>query len=240
MEEFKLSRPIKHLAIIMDGNGRWAKKRNLPRTLGHKKACETLIEVIRETCKLDIYCLSIYAFSTENWNRPKDEIDHLFKYLDIFFKTNIKEMMDLGIKIRIMGDYTKLPKHTVKTIEKSLEDTKNNTKHVLNIALNYGSRPEIIRATKLIMEDYKNNKISLDDINEETYKNYLYTKDLPEIDLLIRTSGEQRLSNFMLYQLSYSEFIFTPTYFPDFHKEELIDCLKIFEKRDRRFGTIKE
>jgi undecaprenyl diphosphate synthase len=240
MEQFKLSKPLNHLAVIMDGNGRWAKQRNLPRTMGHKEACKTLEELVNVCLELNIKCLSVYAFSTENWNRPKQEISLLFKYLNDFFKKDINSMHKKGIRIQTMGDITKLPPKTYKTIVDAIELTKDNDKFIFNIGLNYGSRPEIVRATKAIAEDYKNNKISLEEIDEKLFASYLYTSNLPEVDLLIRTSGEERLSNFMLYQLSYSEFVFTKTYFPDFHKEQLIDCLKIYESRNRRFGAIKE
>lgn len=238
-EEFKLTKKLDHLALIMDGNGRWATKRGLPRTAGHKEACKTLMEVVRNVISFKIYCLTIYAFSTENWNRPKDEIDHLFSYLNTFFKKNIDEMMALDVKIRTMGDLSRLPLKTQKTIEKAKEMTKNNKSYILNICLNYGSHEEILRATKNIALDYKNNKLDINKLDSNLFESYLYTNGLPPVDLMIRTSGEERLSNFMLYQLSYSEFVFTPTYFPDFHKTELIECLKEYESRNRRFGGLK-
>lgn len=238
-EEFKLTKKLDHLALIMDGNGRWATKRGLPRTAGHKEACKTLMEVVRNVISFKIYCLTIYAFSTENWNRPKDEIDHLFTYLNTFFKKNIDEMMALDVKIRTMGDLSRLPLKTQKTIEKAKEMTKNNKSYILNICLNYGSHEEILRATKNIALDYKNNKLDINKLDSNLFESYLYTNGLPPVDLMIRTSGEERLSNFMLYQLSYSEFVFTPTYFPDFHKAELIECLKEYESRNRRFGGLK-
>lgn len=238
-EEFKLTKKLDHLALIMDGNGRWATKRGLPRTAGHKEACKTLMEVVRNVISFKIYCLTIYAFSTENWNRPKDEIDHLFSYLNTFFKKNIDEMMALDVKIRTMGDLSRLPLKTQKTIEKAKEMTKNNKSYILNICLNYGGHEEILRATKNIALDYKNNKLDINKLDSNLFESYLYTNGLPPVDLMIRTSGEERLSNFMLYQLSYSEFVFTPTYFPDFHKAELIECLKEYEARNRRFGGLK-
>ncbi len=239
-QEFKLTKQLNHIAFIMDGNGRWAKKRLLPRTAGHKEGCKRIIEILRACQKLGIKAVSLYAFSTENWNRPQKEIDLLFKYLKEFFDNYIDEFLDKNIKIMVSGDPNKLPAETKDIVLKAVELTKNNDAFTFNICLNYGSRQEIVRATKAIAEDYKNDIISLDEINIDTFKNYLYTNGLPEIDLLIRTSGEERLSNFLLYQLAYSEFIFTKTYWPDFKEKDLIECLKQFEQRDRRFGKIIE
>ena len=240
MNEFKLTKKINHIAFIMDGNGRWAKKRLLPRTAGHKEGCKRIIEIIRLCIKYGIKVSSLYAFSTENWNRPKDEIDFLFNYLKVFFEDYIDEFIEKGVQVRVSGDITKLPIETQNIINKCVDLTKNLNVHIFNICLNYGSRPEILRATKLIAEDVKKGIINTNNIDDNLFKKYLYTKDLPEIDLLIRTSGEQRLSNFLLYQLAYSEFIFTPTYWPDFKEKEFIDCLKEYESRDRRFGKIEE
>lgn len=239
-QEFKLTKQLNHIAFIMDGNGRWAKKRLLPRTAGHKEGCKRIIEILRACQKLGIKAVSLYAFSTENWNRPQKEIDLLFKYLKEFFDNYIDEFLNKNIKIMVSGDPNKLPAETKDIVLKAVELTKNNDAFTFNICLNYGSRQEIVRATKAIAEDYKNDIISLDEINIDTFKNYLYTNGLPEIDLLIRTSGEERLSNFLLYQLAYSEFIFTKTYWPDFKEKDLIECLKQFEQRDRRFGKIIE
>ena len=240
MNEFKLNKPINHIAFIMDGNGRWAKKRFLPRTAGHKEGCKRIIEVIRSCIKFNIKVSSLYAFSTENWNRPKDEIDFLFKYLKVFFEDYIDEFIQNGVQVRVSGDISKLPIETQEIIKKCIQLTKDNDIHIFNICLNYGSRPEIINATKNISKDVKEGILNIEDIDDNLFKKYLYTHDLPEIDLLIRTSGEKRLSNFLLYQLAYSEFIFTPTYWPDFKENEFIECLKEYESRDRRFGKIEE
>jgi len=237
--DYKLTKKLDHLALIMDGNGRWATKRGLPRTAGHKEACKTLMEVVRSVYSFKIKCLSIYAFSTENWNRPKTEITKLFQYLNIFFKKNIDEMMEKDIKIRTMGDLTRLPLKTQNTINKAIKMTENNKTFIFNICLNYGSHEEILRATKIIAVLYKEDKLDLNSLNEINFNDYLYSKDLPPVDLMIRTSGEERLSNFMLYQVSYSEFVFTQTYFPDFHKDELVKCLQEYETRNRRFGSLK-
>ena len=238
-EEFKLKKPINHIAFIMDGNGRWAKKRLLPRTAGHKEGCKRIVEVIRFCKKLGVKCVTLYAFSTENWNRPKSEIDFLFRYLKEFFDDYIQEFIDTKVRVRTMGDLSRLPEDTVKTIERAKELTKDCDQLVFNICLNYGSQQEIVKAAKEIAQDYKDGKLNLDDLNPETFNSYLYSKDLPKVDLMIRTSGEVRVSNYCLYQLSYAEMIFTKTYWPDFSKKELIKCLEEYQSRDRRFGSIK-
>ena len=231
-ESFKLSTPINHIAFIMDGNGRWAKKRLLPRHLGHKEGCLRIIEILRACKEFGVKAMSLYAFSTENWKRPKDEIDHLFDYLDEFFKREIDNLMKDDVQVRTMGDLTRLPAHTQNTIKEAKERTKNNKTVILNICLNYGGRDEIVRAINKAINE--NNG----EITEEKFATYLDSTGLPEVDLLIRTSGEQRLSNYMLWQMAYAEFIFTPTYWPDFKREHLIECLKEFESRNRRFGGL--
>jgi len=229
-----------HVAFIMDGNGRWAKARHLPRHLGHKAGCERVTDVYEACLENNIKVTSLYAFSTENWNRPQDEITHLFQYLDIFFKKEIKRMMKDGTRIICSGDLSKLPEKTRNTVLDAIERTKNNSNFVFNICLNYGGKAEIVRASKLFAEDVKNGKANIEDLTEDIFENYLYTKGLPPIDLLIRTSGEQRTSNFMPWQLAYSEFIFTPVAWPDFTKEEFKKCIDEFHNRNRRFGEIKE
>ena len=232
------NKQINHVALIMDGNGRWAKQRGLPRTKGHEEGCKRIIEIFDAVKANHIYAMTLYAFSTENWNRPKSEITLLFKYLDKFFKDNIDTFMKDGIRVQVMGDITRLPKHTQDTVVKAIEQTKNNDNYVFNIALNYGSRQELVKATKEIAKEVKEGRLDIDSINEDTISDHLYTKNLPPVDLMIRTSGEQRLSNYLLYQLAYSEFIFTPTYWPDFTKEKFEECIKEFSKRDRRYGKI--
>lgn len=229
-----------HIAFIMDGNGRWAKKRGLPRHLGHKAGCERINDIYDECYKLGVKVLSLYAFSTENWNRPKAEISHLFTYLDIFFKKEINLMIKDGTRIIVSGDISKLPSKTQKTIVDALEKTKDLKNFTFNICLNYGGKAELIRAAKLLAKDALEKKINLDDINEESFANYLYTAGLPDVDLLIRTSGEVRTSNFLPWQLCYAEFIFTPVHWPDFDVNELHKCLEEFKNRNRRFGEIKE
>ena len=231
---------INHVALIMDGNGRWAKKRGLPRTAGHEEGCKRIIEIFDAVKANHIYSMTLYAFSTENWNRPKSEITLLFRYLDKFFKDNIADLMRDGVRVQVMGDITRLPKHSQKTVLEALNRTKDNNNYVFNIAINYGSRQELVKATKEIATLVKENKLDVNDINEQTISDHLYTNNLPPIDLMIRTSGEQRLSNYLLYQLAYSEFIFTPTYWPDFTKDKFEECLKEYAARDRRYGKIVE
>ena len=231
---------VNHVALIMDGNGRWAKKRGLPRTKGHEEGCKRIIEIFDAFKENHIKVMTLYAFSTENWNRPKTEITLLFKYLDKFFDDNIDTFLKDGVRVQVMGDISRLPKHSQKIVLKAIDLTKNNDNYVFNIALNYGSRQELVKATKEIAQDVKDGKLNINDINEDTISNHLYTKNLPPVDLMIRTSGEQRLSNYLLYQLAYSEFIFTPTYWPDFHKKDFEECLKLYQTRDRRYGKIEE
>ena len=235
-----MEKELKHIAFIMDGNGRWAKKRGLPRHLGHKRGCEVCTDIYEGCLENHIQVMSLYAFSTENWNRPKDEIDHLFNYLEIFFKKEIKRFMRDGSRVMVSGDLSRIPEKTRNVIYDSMERTKDNKNFVFNICLNYGGKSEIVRATKLIAEDIKNGVISIDDVNEKSFENYLYTKDLPPVDLLIRTSGEMRTSNFLLWQLAYAEFIFTKTCWPDFNKKELNECINEFKTRDRRYGGIED
>ena len=239
-EKVELLNKINHVAFIMDGNGRWAKARNLPRHLGHKEGCERIIDMFNLCKEYGIKVCSFYAFSTENWNRPKAEINHLFNYLEAFFKREIDGLVKDGVRVVISGDMSRLPVKTQKTCEDAIERTKDNDTYVMNICLNYGSRNEIVEATKHIVEDVQNGKIEKDMISEALFSDYLYTKGLPDVDLMIRTSGEERLSNYLLYQLAYAEFIFTPIYWPDFHKKDFEECLKEYQTRDRRYGKIKE
>lgn len=227
-----------HIAFIMDGNGRWAKRRNLPRHLGHKEGCLRVIEIYEGCRENGIKAMSLYAFSTENWSRPKSEINHLFTYLEQFFKREIDRLDKEGARIIISGDLSKIRERTRKVINDAVLRTKNNDEFYLNICLNYGSRDEIIRATKNFCLDVLNNKYRVEDLSEQLFSSYLYTAILPPIDLLIRTSGEQRLSNYLLYQLAYSEFIFTPVAWPDFNKNELKKCLEEYKNRDRRYGGL--
>ena len=227
---------IKHIAFIMDGNGRWANERNLPRHLGHKEGVANVEKIIDECYDLSIFAVSFYCFSTENWNRPKREINHLFTYLNEFFKKNIKKMIKKSIKMHVSGDISKLPIKTQAVINECLELTKDCNKMVVNFCLNYGGRDEIIRAIKKINDQ----NFDINNLNEENFKCFLDTKDLPDVDLLIRTSGEERISNFLLYELAYAEFIFNKKYWPDYSKDDLVQDLQLFKKRNRRFGGLKD
>ncbi|BFK81590.1 isoprenyl transferase [Clostridium baratii] len=229
----------KHIAIIMDGNGRWAKKRKLPRTMGHKAGVETIRRVLKEADKLGVKYMTLYAFSTENWKRPKEEVNALMKLLIQYLRQEINELHKNGVKINVLGDITKLPKECQEEIEKSVYKTKNNKGITMNIALNYGGRDEILRAVKSISEEVLKGNISIEDINDEVMENYLYTKGVPDPDIIIRPSGEQRLSNFLLWQCAYSEFWYSDICWPDFKEEDLHRAIYDFQRRDRRFGGVK-
>jgi len=230
----------KHIAIIMDGNGRWAKAKNLPRALGHKAGVETIRRIIREGDRLGVKYMTLYAFSTENWKRPKDEVSTLMKLLVQYLKEEISELHDKGVVINVLGDSSRLPKDCIDEIQKAKEITKNNTGIIMNVALNYGGRDEIIRATRAIAEMVALGKIKPSDIDNEIFENHLYTKGMPDPDIIIRPSGEQRLSNFLLWQCAYSEFWYSNINWPDFTEEDLRRAIYDFQNRDRRFGAIKD
>jgi len=236
--EIELNKPIQHIAFIMDGNGRWANARGLPRHLGHKEACNRIIEVFDHCKDYNIKVMSFYAFSTENWKRPAAEIKHLFQYLEIFFKKQINKLIKDGVRVLISGDMSKLPEKTQKTCLRSMELTKDNDKFVFNICLNYGGKEEITRAAKLIAEEVKAGTLDVEDIDETCFENHLYTKGLPNVDLLVRTSGEERTSNFLPWQLAYAEFVFTKVHWPDFKRGPFVDCLIEYNNRNRRFGGL--
>ncbi len=219
----------------MDGNGRWAKALNKERSYGHKKGAENMQKLAIKASKLEIEVLTLYAFSTENWKRSKKEVDYLMKLPGLFFDAYMKEIQAHNIKVQFIGFIDKLPKSTQKVVNKAIEDTKNNTGMILNLAVNYGSRQEIVAAIKTYSNEVLNNK-RLNDLDVEQFNDYLMTSDLPEIDLLIRTSGEYRLSNFLLWQVSYSELYFTEIPFPDFNGDELEKAINEFNNRNRRFG----
>ena len=228
----------KHVACIMDGNGRWAKKRGLPRSAGHRQGVEVVKNIVRMSSDLGIKALTLYAFSTENWKRPKSEVSVLMDLLVEYLRNEINELHKNNVKLNILGDASRLPKKVIDEIEVSKEKTKNNTGMILNIALNYGSRAEIIRAVKAIASNVQSGNILIDDISEDMISSHLDTHGQPEPDLLIRTSGEQRLSNFLLYQLAYSEMIFLDCYWPDFSNAEYQKALNLYLKRQRRFGGV--
>lgn len=226
-----------HLAVIMDGNRRWAKQRNLPARDGHKEGALRVTDLVRNSVDLGIKYLSIYAFSTENWRRDKKEVDYLMNLLVEFVVKELDYLNKNNVKITLMGNIDDLPEKTKKEVIRSIELTKNNNKLHLNIALSYGSRNEMINAIKKVIIDYENNNINIDDITEESFKKYLFTHDMPDPDLLIRTSGEIRLSNFLLYQLAYAELYFTDVLWPDFKKEQLLEAIESFQNRKRRYGN---
>lgn len=237
--DIELSNIPTHIAIIMDGNGRWAKNRFLPRAAGHKAGVETIREIVKECSRLGVRYLTLYAFSTENWKRPKLEVDTLMNLLSTYLKNEISELHKNNVKLTAIGDTTALPSTCKRELKSAMELTKNNTGVNLNLALNYGSRSDMQNAIIDIVKDCKSGKIDIEDIDEDAIKNYLSTKSIPDPDLMIRTSGEQRLSNFLLWELAYSEFYFTDVHWPDFNKFELQKAIYVYQNRDRRFGGLK-
>ena len=229
----------RHVAIILDGNGRWAKAKGMPRTYGHIKGCENLEKICSIAKELGVKYLTVYAFSTENWNRPQDEVDALMKLLRNYLKDCIKRANNNNMRVRVIGEKSRLSDDIRSKIEELEECSKNNTGLNFTIALNYGSRDEIVRAVREISKDVKDGKISESDINDKMISDYLDTRGIPDPDLLIRTSGEERLSNFLLWQLAYTEFYFTDVLWPDFNKKELIKAVEKYNERDRRFGKVK-
>ncbi|MGI6699959.1 MAG: isoprenyl transferase [Christensenellales bacterium] len=230
---------LKHVAIIMDGNGRWAKINRIKTALGHRRGVEALRDIIRYSSDEGIFALSIYAFSTENWKRSKEEIESLMQLIVDFFRSEIDELDEKNVNIRILGDINGLPEKQRTVVLKAQERTSNNTGLRLNIALNYGARAEIVHAAKQLAQKAFQGDLSVEEITEETFENHLYTVGLPPVDLLIRTSGEQRLSNFLLYQLAYAEMIFPEVLWPDYTVEMYQTHLKEFANRERRFGGRK-
>lgn len=235
MSELKIPQ---HVAIILDGNGRWAKKRMLPRNMGHVQGAKTVEQIIEDAHDLGIKYLTVYAFSTENWKRPKDEVDALMKLLKDYLKNCIKRANKNNMRVRVIGDKTGLEPSIQEKIQELEEISSQNTGINFTIAINYGSRDEMIRAMRKLMTDCKNGDILPDEISEDVFAHYLDTSDLPDPDLLIRTSGEVRLSNYLLWQLAYTEFYFTDVLWPDFNKEELVKAIEYYNGRDRRFGAV--
>lgn len=228
----------KHIAIIMDGNGRWAKKRGLPRIAGHREGMNVITKIVRKSNEIGVEVLTLYAFSTENWKRPKNEVEFLMKLPERFLEIELPKLMKENVRVRLMGNKEQLPNHTVAAVEKAIEKTKNNTGLVLNFALNYGSRHELINAIQSIASDVKKGIIDPVMVTDELLESYLMTNDLNDPDLLIRTSGEIRLSNFMLWQLAYTEFWFTDVLWPDFNEECFIEAINVYQNRKRRYGGI--
>lgn len=228
----------KHIAIIMDGNGRWAKRRGLPRTIGHRAGVEALKGIIQASAEIGIEILTFYAFSTENWKRPKSEVDALMNLLVEYLNKEIKTLHKNNIRIITIGDLYHLPEKPRNTVLKAIDLTKNNTGLVVNVALNYGSRSELTHAFKSLLSDVQKGMIQPENIDEKTIENYLYTAGLPDPDLLIRPSGELRISNFLLWQLAYTEFWFTDILWPDFKKEHLLEAVFSYQNRERRYGGL--
>ena len=223
----------KHIAIIMDGNGRWAKARKLPRTAGHKRGVETTKAIVRHAGEIGLEYLTLYAFSSENWDRPADEIDDLMTMLRRFLKSDAPDLIKNNVRLRVLGSKKRLSDDILNMIKALEETSANNTGLNLNIALDYGARQEILDAVQSLLSSHNN------PVNEQEFSKHLYTSDLPDPDLLIRTSGEQRISNFLLWQMAYSEFVFTDTLWPDFTPQDFDDCIEIYNKRDRRYGRVE-
>jgi undecaprenyl diphosphate synthase len=235
--EAKASLP-KHVAIIMDGNGRWAKQRNLPRVEGHRRGADSAREIIRTSGELGIKYLTLYAFSVENWNRPKDEVDALMKYLIHYLKTETPELNKNNVRLEVIGQIWRLPEKVQDHLKKSIHTLSRNSGLTLVMALSYGSRTEIVDAVRRIAGEVKKGKLEPADITEEVISQHLWTRNFPDPDLLIRTSGEMRVSNFLLWQISYSELLITPTLWPDFRKPQLFEALEEYARRHRRFGGV--
>ncbi len=229
-----------HVAIIMDGNGRWAKARNKERIYGHHEGAKSAKEVVEAAVEVGIGYLTLYAFSSENWRRPKDEVDALMNLLVQGINDELDTMAELNVRLKVIGDLSKLDSEVKAAVENSIEQTKNNSGLTLIIALSYGSREEIIAATREIARKVKQGVLSYEDIDKEVFEKHLYTAGVPDPDLLIRTSGEQRISNFLLWQLSYTELYFTETLWPDFRKEQFYKALYNYQNRERRFGKTSE
>ena len=236
LEAIDFERLPQHVAVIMDGNGRWAKQRFQPRIFGHKAGAESVRALLDTSARLELKSLTLYAFSTENWKRPADEVGALFKMLVHYIRQEIAEVNRQNIRFQAIGRIGGLAPEVQKEIAEAMEITQNNTGTSLNVALNYGGRAEIVDACKNAVKNLLNEGRTIDDLTEDDINENLYTKGLPEVDLLIRTSGEFRISNFLLWQIAYSEIYVTPTYFPDFRREAFLEAIIDFQKRDRRFG----
>jgi len=239
----KDTKSLKHILFIMDGNGRWAKKRLLPRTAGHLAGVKRIKEIVDE-CFLtyQIPYVSLFCFSSENWNRPEAEVSTLFKLLKEFFSSNIENFKSKGVKIRVVGDLAdkRIPTDILNTINEAMKETKELNKYNFTVLFNYGGRQDVVQATKRFASLYREGKVELDSLNVKSFEDYLWTKDLPDVDLMVRTSGELRVSNCYLYQLAYAEMEFPKTYWPDYSVKSLKESLDDFYGRNRRFGAIKE
>jgi undecaprenyl diphosphate synthase len=228
----------RHVAVIMDGNGRWAKSRHLPRIEGHRRGADSAREIIRTAGEVGIKYLTLYAFSAENWNRPKDEVDALMKYLVHYLKTETSELNKSNVRLEVIGQIWRLPENVQEHLRKSIATLSKNNGLTLVMALSYGSRIEIVDAVRQIAEKVKSGKVEPADITEKVISDHLWTRSVPDPDLLIRTSGEMRVSNFLLWQISYAELVVTPTLWPDFRKPHFFAALEEYAKRHRRFGGV--
>ena len=229
-----------HVAIILDGNGRWAKSKGMPRNYGHAQGSKNVERICEEAWRMGIKYLTVYAFSTENWNRPADEVNALMKLLRNYMKTCLSTAAKNDMKVRVIGDITRLDEDIRKRIMELEEATRNNGGLNFQIAINYGSRDELIRAVRSLAKDCADGRLGPGEIDETVFEGYLDTRGIPDPDLLIRTSGEQRLSNYLLWQLAYTEFYFADVHWPDFTKEELMKAIQVYNARERRFGGVKE
>ena len=229
-----------HIAIIMDGSGRWAKKRALNRIRGHREGAESVRDIVRVCREIGIKVLTLYAFSTENWQRPKQEVLALMKLLKGFLRSELAEMMENGIRLNSIGEIERFPDDVLKVLRDVMEQTRENKGMILNLALSYGGRDEIVRAAKNMATEVKEGRLRPEDITKELFSNYLYTHGMPEPDILIRTSGEMRISNFLLWQIAYTEVFVTNTLWPDFRREELMQILHDYQQRERRFGLTED
>lgn len=239
-EKIDTTKLPEHLAIIMDGNGRWAKQKGLLRTLGHESGTKSVKKTVESCAKLGIKNLTLYAFSTENWNRPKLEVDTLMKLLISSLKKEMKTLIENNIRLNAIGNLTNLPVKVQKELNEVIQKTSENTRMTLTLALSYGAREELIQAVKKISDKVKNNIISIDTIDESIINKHLYTHNLPDVDLVIRTSGEHRISNFLLWQIAYAEFYFINVLWPDFSEEDLYTAIISYQSRERRFGKTSE
>jgi undecaprenyl diphosphate synthase len=240
-EELKRSGEIPtHIAIIMDGNGRWAKRRGLPRVAGHREGVKSVRDVVEACAQLGVKYLTLFAFSTENWRRPKEEIDTLMKLLIRTLRSETEKLHKNDIKLMAIGDIDSLPKEVRQELKEAMEKTKNNKRMVLNLALSYSGRWEIIEAVKEIARDVKKGKVKIEEIDDKLFSNYLKTAGIPDPDLLIRTSGELRISNFLLWQIAYTELYITDCLWPDFRRKHLYEAIRDYQRRERRFGMTSE
>jgi len=230
----------KHIAIIMDGNGRWAKQKGKMRVFGHKNGVKAVRDVIEGGAEIGIKVMTLYAFSTENWNRPKSEVEVLMNLLVSSLKKELKLLQDNNIKLQAIGNLEKLPKKARRELEEVIKKTENNSRLILNLAISYSSKEEIVNAFKNISKKIVNNELSIEKIDENIINNHLYTRNLPDVDLVIRTSGEKRISNFLLWQIAYAELYFTDLFWPDFRKNHLIEAILDYQQRERRFGKTSD